>query len=100
MIVRTNVHTFDWDEGNRAKCQKHGLSISDVEYALIHGAKVAPDIDHSQDEQRFLAIGRVVSGRPVFIVFCWRGSAIRPISARYMHAREVARYETSTQDDN
>ena len=25
------VAGFDWDEGNRAKCRKHGVSVSEVE---------------------------------------------------------------------
>ena len=33
-----------------------------------------------------------MESRAAFIAFCWRDSKIRPISARYMHAREVARY--------
>jgi uncharacterized DUF497 family protein len=44
-----------------------------------------------------LAIGRGASGRWIFLAFTYRtrGAAIfiRPISARYMHAREVKRYE-------
>jgi len=56
LIVRTNVHTFDWDDGNRAKCQKHGLSIAQIEFALTHDARVAPDAQHSGEEQRFIAI--------------------------------------------
>jgi uncharacterized DUF497 family protein len=93
LIVRTNVHTFDWDDGNRAKCQKHGLSIAQIEFALTHGARVAPDARHSGEEQRFIAISRTEEGRPVFVAFCWREGRLRPISARYMHAREVVRYE-------
>lgn len=93
MIVRTNVHTFDWDDGNRAKCQKHGLSIAQIEYALTHGTRVAPDARHSDEEQRFIAVSRTDEGRPVFVAFCWRDGRLRPVSARYMHEREVLRYE-------
>ena len=93
MIVRTNVLTFDWDDGNGAKCQKHGLSIAQIEFALTHDARVAPDARHSDDEQRFIAISRTEEGRPVFIAFCWRDGRLRPISARSMHEREVVRYE-------
>jgi uncharacterized DUF497 family protein len=58
------------------------------------GPRVAPDPVHSlHDEQRFIAIGRTPSGRHAFIAFCWRDGRVRPISARHMHAREVARYE-------
>ena len=93
---------FDWDEGNRDKCRKHGVTLAEIEWALTHGARVAPDVKHSVDEQRFIAIGRTEAGRPVFVAFCWRGTRLRPVSARYMHAREVARYETAfgSEDDH
>ena len=84
---------FDWDDGNRAKAQKHGLTLSEIEHAMRTGARVAPDPAHSLSEQRFIAIGRGPSGRLVFVAFCFRGARIRPISARHMYAREIARYE-------
>jgi uncharacterized DUF497 family protein len=43
-------------------------------------------------EQRFIAVSRTATGRPVFIVFCWRDDRIRPISARYMHHKEALRH--------
>jgi len=54
--------------------------------------------EHSIAEQRFIAVGRTPEGRPAFVAFCWRGSRIRPISARSMHAREVRRYEQAFPD--
>jgi uncharacterized DUF497 family protein len=94
--------TFDWDDGNRAKAQKHGLTLSEIEHAMRTGARVAPDPAHSLSEQRFIAIGRCPAGRPVFIAFCFRGERIRLISARYMHAREIAHYEAAfrSEDDH
>lgn len=93
---------FDWDDGNVGKCGKHGLTVTDIEYALSTGARTAPDTVHSVAEQRFIAIGLAPSGRPVFVAYCWRGAKLRPISARYMHAREVARYEEAfrAEDDD
>ena len=85
--------TFDWDHGNRTKCQKHGLTLEEIEHALTNDPRVAPDPDHSHDEQRFIAVSRTAAGRPVFVAFCWRGDKLRPISARYMHAKEAARYD-------
>ena len=56
-----------------------------------------PDAAHSQQEQRFRAIGRTRAGRAVFVVFTLRhiegGVLIRPISARSMHTKEVQDYE-------
>ena len=95
---------FDWDSGNRDKCLEHGLTHEQIEYALTRGARVSPDPEHSVAEQRFIAISRTQEDRAVFIAYCWRGQKIRPISARYMHAKEVARYEKDTEnrpaDDN
>ena len=97
MTVRTFVPTFamdfDWDDGNRAKCRKHGLTLEQIEHAMRNGARVAPDPVHSVVEQRFIAVSRTAEGRPVFVAFCWRGARLRPISARYMHAREAARHD-------
>ena len=83
---------FDWGEGNRAKAQKHGLSLGEIEQAMRNGPRVAPDMAHSVAEQRYIAIGRTDAGRHVFVAFCLRGGRVRPISARYMHAREIARH--------
>ena len=85
---------FDWDEGNRCKCRKHGVGLDEIETLFgSSGLRVAPDVRHSEVEQRFLAIGRSLTGRSLFVVFTWRGDLIRPLSARYMHAREVQAYE-------
>ena len=63
-------HGFDWDRGNREKCQKHGVSISVIEELFLRNAlRVEPDIFNSTTEQRFRAIGKTKAGRSVFLVF-------------------------------
>lgn len=89
---------FDWDQGNREKCLKHGVATEEIEYAFREGrAVVRPDPAHSERETRFQAVGLNSNGRHVFIVFTLRekedGIWLRPISARYMHRKEIARYE-------
>lgn len=91
---------FDWDDGNRAKVQTHGLTVPEIEAFFRRMPRVAPDPAHSGAEARFIAVGRTETGRPAFVAFCWRGARIRPISARYMHDREVRRYEESPADDH
>jgi uncharacterized protein len=90
---------FDWDAGNRAKCQKHGISVADIEAFLLGNPRAVPDLRHSIREQRFLAVGRNSRGRPLFVVFTLRHrdgkSLIRPLSARYMHKKEIEGYETA-----
>ncbi len=89
---------FDWDSGNRAKCQKHGVSIAEIESLFLVGTPlVGPDVLHSSKEQRFRAVGRTIKKRYLFIVFTLRNNGetllIRPISARYMHTKEINAHE-------
>jgi uncharacterized DUF497 family protein len=88
---------FDWDAGNRDKCQKHGVSIVAIESLFQGPIAVFPDPLHSGREERFKAIGRTEGGRGVLIVFTLRvhdgETVIRPISARYMRRKESAYYE-------
>ncbi len=95
MNLRANG--FDRDKGNRAKCEKHGLSTSVIESLFTRPLAVLPDAAHSQRERRFRAIGRTDKGPGVFIVFTLRRKEdallIRPISARYMHKKEIDAYE-------
>ena len=96
------ISGFEWDQGNRTKCQKHGVSIKTIERLFLQPLAILPDEVHSKEEQRFRAIGKTEDGRFVFIVFTLRDheedTLIRPISARYMHQKEVANYEEENPD--
>ena len=91
------VAGFDWDEGNLAKCIKHGVSVGEVEAFFRAGPAVAPDLVHSAAEDRLIAVGRTAHGRALFVAFTLREKQghrlIRPVSARYMHKKEIAAYE-------
>jgi uncharacterized protein len=88
---------FDWDSGNLEKCQKHGVAIAEIESLFSGTPLVAPDLQHSTTEQRFRAVGRTVKKRHLFVVFTLRKNGktllIRPISARYMHQKEIKAHE-------
>lgn len=90
---------FDWDAGNRDKCRKHGVALTVIE-SLFRGPLWVYPARTSDAEERFIAIGETTEGRHVFVVFTFRerngNNLIRPISARYMHQREVAHYEKET----
>ncbi|MBF0192459.1 MAG: BrnT family toxin [Magnetococcales bacterium] len=99
------VTGFEWDRGNRDKCQKHGVSLSEIEFAFHGTMKFFPDIVHSVHEIRYIAVGDTREGRKLFVCFTLRKRAgetyIRPVSARYMHQKEVESYEeaiTNPQD--
>lgn len=89
---------FEWDDGNRRHCQKHGLSQTEIEHFFRQdNLLVAPDLLHAQREERYLAIGRGGTGTPMLVVFTIRIVdeivLLRPISARYMHDKEAQKYE-------
>ena len=95
--MNLRVSGFDWDEGNCGKCQKHGLSISQIETFFAGTPRIAPDPKHSTAEDRLIAVGRAETGRPVFVAFTLRRKGksclIRPVTARYMHTKEIEAYE-------
>ena len=95
--IGIRVTGFEWDRANRGKCQTHGVSIAAIEEAFQRPIAVVPDPRHSTAEERFKAIGTTTEGRQVLIVFTLRSRDgqifIRPISARYMHSKEVEYYE-------
>jgi uncharacterized protein len=88
---------FDWDIGNKSKVRKHGLSEEQIEWIFHQEIWITPDIKHSTAEDRFVAIGRSSEGRYVLIGFTIRFAGerklIRPITARYMHEKEIKTYE-------
>ena len=96
-MMNLRVSGFDWDEGNRAKCQKHGVPMMEIEDLFAHSPRIAPDPKHSVDEDRLIAVGCTSTGRPVFVAFTIRTKdrrrLIRPVTARYMHAKEIAAYD-------
>jgi uncharacterized DUF497 family protein len=89
------VAGFDWDDGNWPKCGKHGVSLEEIEQVLLGNPAVMPD--PHPDEPRLRAIGRTKAGRFVFLVFMLRQddvqTLLRPISARFMHQKEIDHYE-------
>jgi uncharacterized DUF497 family protein len=93
----TRVSGLYWDRGNRAKCRKHGVPTAAIEEFFRRPFAVFPDPAHSETEERFKAVGQGDEGRPILVVFTLRTRGdslfIRPISARYMHAKEVTHYE-------
>lgn len=100
-VAGIRVVGFDWDDGNRQKCAKHGVPTAEIEWIFANSPRFAPDEPHSSIEDRFVAVGRNSAGRPLFVAFTLRrsdaGMLIRPVSARYMHAREIVRYEESAE---
>ena len=96
MIDLAKITSFDWDEGNARKNEKHGVSMAETEQVFFNTPLlVLEDIKHSGKELRFHALGKTDTGRLLHITLTLRatGDKIRVISARDMHRKERAIYE-------
>lgn len=74
--------TFEWDvDKNIANQRKHRISFETALHVFDDPDYIEQfDFEHSAEENRYVAIGRV--GDILFVVFTERGNAIRLISAR------------------
>lgn len=89
---------FEWDPHKaEVNLQKHGVSFGEA--ATVFADPLAldrPDPDHSEDEERFLCIGRSYVDRLLLVAYAERGDQIRIISARMAEPREHRAYERPT----
>lgn len=79
------------------------MSIAAIEDIFRRAVAVHPDPAHSIKEDSFKAIGKSADRRSVLMVFTLRthrgDTLIRPISARYMHKKEIDHYEKEVAGD-
>lgn len=94
MVVKGNVTGFQWDKGNLDKSYvKHGITSQEAEEVFLdEKSRVEPDVAHSQTEQRFIIIGQTQQETVLFIIFTFRNSTIRIISARKANLKERQKY--------
>jgi len=97
LVVR-GLRGFEWDEANWRKSElKHGIAMSEAEEALLGNPLCQVDVRHSDDEQRYVALGVTREGRRLFLSFTIRQSRVRIISARPMSRKERAIHEKEGQ---
>ena len=82
---------------------KHGVSFEDA--GTVFGdpdALDGPDLRHSDEESRFLRLGRAATGRVLIVAYTVRrrdhGETIRIISARRASRKERAAYAAASRD--
>lgn len=88
--------SFEWDPKKEASnVTKHGVSFSEAQTAFTDEfARLIPDPDHSDDEERFILLGTSISSRLLVVCHCVRsGDTIRIISARKAQKQERKVYE-------
>lgn len=86
-----------WDEAkNRSNRRKHGVSFEEARTAFLdENARVIPDPDHSDDENRFVLLGLSISLRVLLVCHCYRkeDEVIRIVSARKADRNEIKQYQ-------
>ncbi len=93
---------FEWDARKAAVNRtKHGVSFEEAE--TVFGdpdALDGPDLRHSDEESRFLRLGRAATGRVLIVAYTVRrrdhGERIRIISARRASRKERAAYAAAS----
>lgn len=83
---------FEWDENkNTLNKEKHKISFETAALVFNDPNYIEMfDFEHSIDEDRYIAIGKV--GEVLFVVFTERTEAIRLISARLATSAERRLY--------
>jgi uncharacterized DUF497 family protein len=95
---------FEWDTKKAvANLTKHEVSFDEA--ATVFGDSEAldgSDLRHSENEARFLRLGKSVAGRVLMVAYTQRrsgdGDTIRIISARRASRKERAAYAASEED--
>jgi uncharacterized DUF497 family protein len=98
LVVR-GLAGFEWDAANWRKSEiKHGVAAAEAEEVLLNEPLCQVDARHSDDEQRYVALGVTNDGRKLFVSFTVRRSRVRMISARPMSRRERSAYEKAQEE--
>jgi len=96
MITFDNLQFFNWDEDKeKLNESKHGVSFREAATVFKDiNALVKHDVDHSDDEDRFIILGLSEQPRLLVVCHCYRESdtVIRIITARKATINESADY--------
>lgn len=83
---------FVWDDDkNKGNIKKHGVSFEEAKTIFFNEQlEIFYDPDHSQSEDRYIAVGISQKGRILLVVHCenHQGTDIRIISARKTTKKE------------
>jgi uncharacterized protein len=87
---------YEWDpRKSRSNKAKHGVSFEEARTAFLdEHARVIPDVEHSEEEERFILLGMSIELRVLVVCHCYRESdqLVRIISARRADASERRQY--------
>jgi uncharacterized DUF497 family protein len=84
---------YEWDAAKaHLNAAKHNVRFSDAVSALEDDRALTQRDFLSEDEERWITIGQDTLGRVVVVVYTWRGSNARLISARLATRNERRQY--------
>jgi uncharacterized DUF497 family protein len=86
---------FEWDPRKAAEnLSKHGVSFHEAATVFDDPLAITyPDLDHSEDESRWLTFGVSAEGRLLVVAHTEGGDTIRIVSARRATRNERKIYE-------
>jgi len=91
-----NRIAFTWDETkNRANVKKHGVNFDEAKSVFADEfARLIPDPDHSETEDRFILLGLSNNVRLIMVFHCYRGEdeVVQVFSARKADKSETKQY--------
>ena len=94
-LLELQGRLFDWDpEKNTININKHGISFKEA--ATVFSDEHAVEFDdeaHSQEEERFIIIGRSKRLRVMVVCHCYRVSKSKGSIIRIISARKAAKHE-------
>ena len=95
MVDLGKIIRFDWNQGNIDKSyKKHGITPNEAEDVFLDiNIAIEKDIKHKEVESRYIAIGKTMQEKLLFVVFTFRNNMIRVISARKANKKERRLYE-------
>jgi uncharacterized protein len=77
----------------RANLEKHGIHFVDAATTLEDDFALTARDPFSEDQERWITLGKDAAGRLLVVVYTWRGDHARLISARLATPREKSQYE-------
>ena len=87
---------FEWDDDKATfNLEKHRVSFTEAMTVFGDPLEVMiPDPDHSEEEFRFVSVGRSEPGRLLVVAYTEREGRMRLISAREATPKEWRNYES------
>ena len=84
---------FEWDPTKAASNRaKHGVDFADAT-TILDDDQALTIIDDGSADKRYVTVGADAGGRVLTVVYAWRGSRVRLISARKATRSERNKYE-------